>query len=645
MNNLYGSKYIEKQRRSGYKSTIYAMAEIVDNSVDAKASRIDLIFVEEEKTRGARKTMGISDIYFIDNGLGMKKSRINSCLTFSEGDGITDSRIGAFGVGLPNSSISVGRRVEVYSKDENDEWNFVFLDLDDQIKRDEPGYDEAIIKKPLFDTKLNIPEDARTIIKWSKLDIIDAAYSSTIMERGKLLLGRIYRYAIQDGLEIFVSSMIKGNTKPKQNLEKIIPYDPLFVMSEKNFITSHIWHWAHNEDARGKTPELGDDPEFNSMYHYKKFIEGCKKDQTTLPIFQKFDEYWDVVKTSIIGGIEYKWKIKASFANKSISNPGIRSGGGTEIGKLIGQKMNGTPHFKSGNVFFIRANREIDFGNFGLYTVTDEKNRFWTIEIHFNSDLDQLMGVSNNKQSVDFVAVKNSEIDFIDNDEDIPEGAKRQILYSEITETVIRCIREMRASLTDYAREFKVLEQSKLGDSDQTTTAVPQAESAVIEVIPKGEPWSDDAKSEIGDFLKSKYMHLNKETILQQIEIFAKGLTRTIVLYSPNETGNLFEITEKKGKLITLINTKHIYYINVIEPLKNNRQLKVFAIALEMLISSCAYEMDKLIIDDRNKHEQTLNLYLQQLSSRLNLFITDSHIKVVPEEWEKKLIEDSDSTE
>ena len=645
MNNLYGSKYIEKQRRSGYKSTIYAMAEIVDNSVDAEASRIDLIFVEEEKTRGARKSMGISDIYFIDNGLGMKKKRINSCLTFSEGDGRADSRIGAFGVGLPNSSISVGRRVEVYSKDEHENWNYVFLDLDDQITREEPGYDEAIEKKPSFDTNIHIPANARTIIRWSKLDIIDAAYSATIIERGKLLLGRIYRYAIQDGLEIFISSMIKGNKHLKHEPEKIIPYDPLFVMTEKNYITKHIWHWANNEDTRGKNIELGDDPEFNSMHHYKRFITGCVENETTLPIFQKYDDYWDVEKTTNIGGQEYKWMIRASYANKSISNPGIRSGGGTEIGKLIGQKMNGTPHFKSANVFFIRSNREIDFGNFGLYTVTDEKNRFWTIEIHFNSDLDDLMGVSNNKQSVDFVAVKNSDLDFIDNNEDIPEGAKRQILYSEITETAIRCIKEMRATLSEYAREFKDLENSKLSVVNTDTTAVPQAESAVVEVIPKGEPWSGDAKAEIGDFLKSKYMHLDKETIDQQVEIFAKGLTKTIVLYSPNETGNLFEITEKKGKLITLINTKHIYYINVIEPLKNNRQLKVFTIALEMLISSCAYEMDKLIIDDSSKHEQTLNLYLQQLSSRLNLFITDSQIKVVPEEWEKKIIEESELSE
>ena len=33
-NNLYGNGFIEKLVNSGYKSPIYAMAEIIDNSVD-----------------------------------------------------------------------------------------------------------------------------------------------------------------------------------------------------------------------------------------------------------------------------------------------------------------------------------------------------------------------------------------------------------------------------------------------------------------------------------------------------------------------------------------------------------------------------------------------------------------------------------
>ena len=39
-NSLFGPQFIQQLRSSGYKNPIYAMAEIIDNSVDAKATEI-----------------------------------------------------------------------------------------------------------------------------------------------------------------------------------------------------------------------------------------------------------------------------------------------------------------------------------------------------------------------------------------------------------------------------------------------------------------------------------------------------------------------------------------------------------------------------------------------------------------------------
>lgn len=642
MNNLYGNQFIEKQRSSGYKSTIYAMAEIVDNSVDAQANEIDIILVEEEQHRGKRRTIALSEIIFLDNGAGMNETMLNGCLTFSEGEGSSDKRIGAFGVGLPNSSISVGRRVDVYSKKKDKKWKHVFLDLDDQMNRPEPGYDKAVQKEPDFGYKLNIPKGTNTIVRWSKLDKIDAAKADTIIDRGSKLMGRIYRYSIQNGLKIRMASIIKGNTSYTKRPQEIIPYDPLFLMEEKNYITDLIWASATKNEY---TDSEITDKEFTSIHHYKKFIKDCKKNKTNKAIFQKHDEYHDITYNTTLEGKKYKWTIKASYAYKSISNPGMRSGGSTELGKMLGQKMSGHMHFKSGNIFFMRANREIDFGNFGLYTVTDEKNRFWTIEIHFDSELDNLMGISNTKQSVDFWAVTNSDSSYINKDEKIPEGQKREILYAHITETIQRCIKEMRSYLSVYAREFKDLRDLKINQTNPgiPNGNVPKAEPAVIQVLPSGLPWTKKEKDSIIEFLKEQYMHLSLDEIKVQVDIFAKGLTKTLVLYAPNNTGHLYEIKERVGKLITLINTNHIYYQNVIAPLKSNQHLKVFAISIEMLISAYAYEMDKLILDDETKHKTTFKLYTEQLSSRLAMFIDDANILVNPEEWERKTFDTDDN--
>ncbi len=643
MNDLYGNKFIEKQRSSGYKSTIYAMAEIVDNSVDAKAKKIELILEEQTKVTGLRSSNLLSKIIFMDNGLGMSRKRINGCLTFSEGEGKSDSRIGAFGVGLPNSSISVGRKVEVYSKDEDNNWNYVFLDLDDQLIRDKPGYDPSVIKRPILNDVINIDSDIRTIVIWSKLDMVDAARASTIIDRAKKLLGRIYRYKIQEGLSILFSSYLKGNPRLDIDRERIIPYDPLFVMETENFITKEIWKWGLEQDPAGIHPELGKEEEFTSKFHYAKFIKGCSKNKTSLAVFQKYDNYWDVPYSVNFGGKEYKWIIKASFANSSITNPGIRNGGGTKIGKIFGEKMSGggRKNFKSGNIFFLRANREIDYGSFGLYTVTNEKNRFWTIEIHFDSDLDELMGVSNTKQSVDFTPVKSEDLQTTGVYEDLSLGAQREVLWSQMTETIQRCIKGINTHLREYARNFKALEKSKLDETEEGKSPIPGVEDTVINVLPKAqEVWNEEKKQEISKFLKKTYMHLSMDAVKYQVELFSKGMSRTVVLYTANETNNLFELIEKRGVHITLINTNHIYYTNVIEPLKNSKRLKLFVVAIEMFISSSAIEMDRLILDNESKYKQPLNAYLLQLSSRLNEFILDSQIKIDPSKFENDDLDD-----
>jgi hypothetical protein len=50
---------------------------------------------------------------------------------------------------------------------------------------------------------------------------------------------------------------------------KVIPYDPLFVMERENYLTSIIWNSSENEEPKGKTPELSHLPEFNSIFYYK----------------------------------------------------------------------------------------------------------------------------------------------------------------------------------------------------------------------------------------------------------------------------------------------------------------------------------------------------------------------------------------
>ena len=644
-NNLFGNQFVEKLVSSGYKSPIYAMAEIIDNSVDAKSKNIDVTFVEEQRSEGGRGSKFISDVFFIDNGSGMSLDQINGCLKFAEGSGTSNERIGTFGVGLPNSSIYVGRRVEVYSKDKTSgKWNFVFLDLDDQSKRIDPGYDDAISIKPKFNNiHLNLDLDnASTIIRWSKIRNLGSTKPKTVIDKTKKLTGRLYRYAINADLNITFGSVMKGN-RDYDIFENILPYDPLFLSTKKSYITEYIWEAATNPKKNILNINVPNNECFTSAFHYKKFIEGCEKNDTNLPLFQKFDDYWNVKYDIKLGGKTYYFTLRASFGYKNIMYPGISKGGTTVLGRKLGEKMSGGKDFYSANIFFIRSKREIDCGNYGMYTVTDETNRFWTIEIEFDSDLDKLMGVDYQKQHVDFRHVSNDEVSELEHNDNIGINEQQQLLFNKISKEISDCIGKMRGFRKDYTSQYKGEEKAAiaLASDDEDTTALPVAEPAVIRAMPQGKEWSENQKIDLIDFLKNRFMHLSKEAITLQVENFAAGMNKTIVLYHQNPTGNLFELTTVRGKKITFINTEHIYYKNIIDPLKQNKSLSVFTIAIEMLICSYAYEMEQMIQDD-NKLEYILNSYLRKISDRLESFIKNGSIQVDTEYWEEHIASDDE---
>ena len=61
-NPIYSPNFILTQRSSGYKSSIYAIAELLDNSIDAEASEIEFLLNETSMIKGPRVSNVLSDI-------------------------------------------------------------------------------------------------------------------------------------------------------------------------------------------------------------------------------------------------------------------------------------------------------------------------------------------------------------------------------------------------------------------------------------------------------------------------------------------------------------------------------------------------------------------------------------------------------
>jgi hypothetical protein len=645
-NSLFGPQFIQQLRSSGYKNPIYAMAEIIDNSVDAKATEIDITIVEQNYDTGVRKTRKIKDVFFIDNGNGMSEKEINGCLRFADGAGRNNERIGAFGVGLPNSSIFVGKRVEVYSKDKsNNQWNYVYLDIDEQLKQSSLGYNLATNKKPEFSKEqihLNIDfEKVSTIIRWSKIDNIGAARAETIKYRSSKLTGRIYRYAILDentSLKIRYNSLLKGNTKYEFS-EEVLPYDPLFVTTSKTQITETLWSQSEKNNYHKK---IHDNELFNAKNYYKKFVDGCVRNETNKSLFQKFNEYWDTTHKLSINGIQYKFKIRASFAYKDIQKPGLRNGGSTAVGRFIGEKMDGKTHFKSANIFFVRTNREIDFGNYGFYENRDPEARWWTVEIHFGSELDSLMGLDYQKQHVSYEYTNQDDKNGIDTspNNELTINEQRILLYAKITDVIFECVAGMRKTLKSYASQFSDKEKEALdtGTGTGVKGGAPTVEGNTIKAIPKSEQeWDEDDKRQIIKFLKGKFKEIPEKSIKKQVDYYSKGHTKTIVLYRENESNNLFELNTVAGVDVTFINKNHKFYQNLIKNLKSNHKLEEFTVALEILICSFAYQLS-IEKRERNETEKTLiQNFVDKTSGILTEFIDNGDVRIDSEAWDKKL--------
>src|ERR1051326_3708411 len=103
--------FIEATRDSGYKGTASALAELIDNSFEANATHVDISLNTSGNREGRALTVIISD-----NGVGMTPSVLRLALRFG-GSTRFNSRngTGRYGMGLPNSSLSRARRIDLYS--------------------------------------------------------------------------------------------------------------------------------------------------------------------------------------------------------------------------------------------------------------------------------------------------------------------------------------------------------------------------------------------------------------------------------------------------------------------------------------------------------------------------------------------------
>src|SRR5438105_1647036 len=123
-------KFILATRDSGYKGTESAVAELVDNSLQAAAKLVSIGIAILDETAANPLRLSV-----LDDGCGMDKKTLRQALRFGGSSRFNDrSGFGRYGMGLPNSSLSQARRVDVYSWRRPGAILYTYLDVDEIAK-------------------------------------------------------------------------------------------------------------------------------------------------------------------------------------------------------------------------------------------------------------------------------------------------------------------------------------------------------------------------------------------------------------------------------------------------------------------------------------------------------------------------------
>lgn len=208
--------FIQATRDSGYKSLGSALAELVDNAFEARATDV-VITVEKYSTGDASDVR----VCVFDNGMGMDRETLRHALQFGWSSRFNqrDSH-GRYGMGLPNASLSHARRVDLVSSQDGESAARTYLDVDEVAA----GRIATISQPQQAAWQGMAPRKFKrgTVVIWQKCDRLVDRKLGPLSRRLRKELGRLFRYQLWAGKTIAV------------NGELVVSFDPLFMKAGDN---------------------------------------------------------------------------------------------------------------------------------------------------------------------------------------------------------------------------------------------------------------------------------------------------------------------------------------------------------------------------------------------------------------------------
>jgi hypothetical protein len=568
---------VESLRDNGYRDTAMALSELIDNSIQANASKIEILLIER-KSKTGRKEFLVNEIVVIDNGEGMDNKIIETSLRFGGGTRHGAKKgLGKFGMGLPNSSASQCSRFEVYSWRKSNYVLFNYFDFN-EIKESQSEFLPEVSEKevPDYIKKAVTPFfNTGTIVRWVNCDRLIFKRSSKLVPHIEWPLGKTFRYFIdQQKVEIKIRVFQDNGISFSEQfaLKKMVkPVDPLFLMKDCQHINEAFHFW---EDGTYLFPDPNGNPE-------------------NVKLFEQIGE-------SI--------SVNCSIAKKET--------------KAIGGKF-GDVYSKMIGISVLRADREIKLDDFGfLGELGDPLHRWWKVELNFSPSMDKYFGLDNTKQNVHaFKRIRDKdELERSENDVQL----EFICLLSEFIENLISKMKKdvdlMDAGGRGGGRKPK-------GDDEGANP--PDGGPFPYGAVPVPNPDEDEGqeeedpreeeKKDLKKWLLLRYPeYANDEAKLNlAIEWFFTTNYKQLIVFLQLGAAEFYNFKPIGHKTIIEINTEHDFYLEFMKPLFDENDLnKIDPI---LLLFGAMVESEKELVS----YSQYISRFRSLFAVKLNQFILD----------------------
>ena len=515
---------IEAMRDNGYKNTATAVAELIDNSIQAGGSKIELMIMEKIDYAMANPKARISEIAVLDDGHGMDATVLVAAMQFGNGTRLNDrSGMGRFGMGLPASSISQARRVDVWSWKKSGEVLHTYLDIDD--------LGEGLVPTP---SKSEVPDvwkkasqgigKSGTLIVWSKLDRCVWKTAEALIRNSEFVIGRMYRKFIFDGKVVIRMCAFSDTAPSTKNIDQFAQAnDPGYLL------------------APSSTP--------------------APYDQSPL-----FNQWGEVPYTVDFNGEKHVVDVRYSLVKPDARKvaEGSAAAGATEFGKHAKRNV---------GVSLVRAGRELVLDQ-NLVNSYDPTERWWGVEIEFPPSLDVIFGVTNNKQEArnfasvaELIAAESFEGSLQQEIERLKESGDPTVSLYTIIHAVKNQLSTMRKQLK--ANAPKAPGAKKRYEAEVTATAVTKKRQDDNHAgsSDAGELEDEEARKTalIADLTEAGVGAVNAEELVSKV--IDSGI-KYIFVPADLEGSIFFSVRPVAGEIVIKINNNHAAFDKLLSVLE-----------------------------------------------------------------------------